>query len=373
MGAKKQGRVKVVHVSSAHPWTDNRVHLREAASLAQAGYDVTLIAVGNEITLPDTGVRVVKLKKYARLKRVVVGSAIALRAGLRTNASIFHLHDPELAWAIPLLRLLGKKVIYDAHEDLPAQMLSKPYLGNVARRLAVALAHLLVLLTRVSNHTIAATEKIAERYSASRVSVVHNYPPIRGSDAMLSPPSTRAASVVYVGVLATERGLVQMTQMLEAEDFPAGWELVVAGTGQPVIMESLSTLPAWDKVQFHGLLSPLGARDLVENARVGVVALQSTKAYLDSLPTKMFEYMAAGIPTIASDFPLWRGIIERYDCGILVDETSPDAIAAAVRRYADDPQLLDRHGANALRAAREEVNWETEAAKLIEIYRSLAR
>lgn len=358
-------------MSSAHPWTDNRVHLREAASLARAGYEVTLIAVGNEILLPDTSVRVIKLKKYPRLKRMVIGSVVAFSAGLRTKASIFHLHDPELVWAVPILRLLGKKVIYDAHEDLPSQMLNKPYLGKSARRAAGVFAHLVVLLSKSSNHTIAATEKIAERYSPTRVSVVHNFPPLRDPGALLAAPSERPASLVYVGVLSTERGLVQMAQTIGMAEFPASWKLIVAGTGQPAVLKSLESLPTWNDVQYHGLVSPLAARDLVEHARVGIVVLQRTPAYIDSLPTKMFEYMAAGIPTIASDFPLWREIIERYDCGTLVDETSPEAIAAAVRRYADDPELMNRHGANALRAAREEVNWQNEESTLIGVYKRL--
>src|SRR5690606_28316723 len=118
-------RPDVVHVSSVHAWSDNRVHYRECVTLADAGYRVTLVAVSSTTEAPRTTVNLVELPRMKRMRRVVLGSPRAVAAGLRTKAPVVHLHDPELVWAIPLLRALGRKVIYDAHEDLPRQVAGK--------------------------------------------------------------------------------------------------------------------------------------------------------------------------------------------------------------------------------------------------------
>ena len=365
---------KIAHVSSVHPWSDNRIHLREAATLAAAGYEVTLVAVENDVDVLDTGLRVVRLSKSPRITRVVLATFLAVREGLRSGATVFHLHDPELVWAIPMLRLSGKKVIYDAHEDLPAQVLNKHYVNGLARPLFVLVAHLVVALSRQSNHVITATEKIAERYHPARVTVVHNYPRLRQSDVGAPPASERGRSAVYVGGLGEERGAVQMIDALAEADFPPGWKLEIAGTvPQESLLERLRSLPGWANVSFHGRVSPERARDLVGQSRVGLVVFQRTTAHLDALPTKMFEYFAAGIPVVASDFPLWRSIIEQHQCGLLVDETSPAAIAAAISQYANDPELLDRHGENARLAADSMLNWANEEPILLDVYARVAQ
>lgn len=361
----------VVFVSSAHPWTDNRIHYREAATLAKAGYDVTLVAVDTESTaLPAPGVTVRRIKRRSRVARFTFGTLDALRSALATNATIYHLHDPELIPAIPFLRIIGKKVVYDAHEDLSSQVRDKHYIPVKLVGVAAAAAKVLVRMSSMANRVVAATEKIAESYSAPRVSVVRNFPPLRGTDGDAVPVVNRQPAAVYVGALSDSRGIPQMIRA--AESFPDGWPLVIAGhSGSDSYRDSLKSLSGWSRVVDHGVVSPDSARDLMLSARVGLVTLQRTTAYVDSLPTKMFEYMSAGIPVVASNFPLWREIIDKYDCGITVDETDPASISAAVARYAEDADLLARHGQNARLAAETAINWESQGKILTSLYDSL--
>nr|WP_084140979.1 glycosyltransferase [Cryobacterium roopkundense] len=363
--------VRIVHVSSAHPWTDNRVHLREAASLASAGYSVSLIAVDSDGTVPETGVRVVRLPKRRRLNRVTLGTLAAVVAGLRTRASVFHLHDPELVWSVPLLRLLGKKVIYDAHEDLPTQVLGKHYANQKVMPAFIRLALIVVWLSKFSNHVIAATETIAARYNPARVTVVHNYPKGSASDSRAAPAAERPFGAVYVGAIDVNRGALQMVDAAGSQATASQWKLELAGPiADDSLRKRLELRAGWAHVNFHGQVSPSDARLLVASVPIGLVVLQSTPAYLDSLPTKMFEYMSAGTAIIASDFPLWRDIIEKHNCGVLVDETSVESITAAIDRYASDPDLLKLHGNNARKAAKS-FTWAQEESVLLSVYERL--
>ncbi|UJP08914.1 glycosyltransferase [Microbacterium sp. KUDC0406] len=167
---------RVVHVSSAHPWSDNRIHYREAVSLARAGYDVTLVAVATAEAPPSGQVRVITVPRLRRAWRVLVSGPRAIVAALKTGAQIFHLHDPELIWAIPLLRAVGRAVIYDAHEDLPVQVLDKPYANAVTRPVLAAVARALCAVAGTSTAVIAATEQVATRFPDTKTTVVRNFP-----------------------------------------------------------------------------------------------------------------------------------------------------------------------------------------------------
>lgn len=367
MQAKAQTRV--VHVSSAHRWTDNRIHFREATSIAEAGYDVHLVAVEHDLCVRSTPVTVRRLPHRGRMARVTIGSAHAVLVALRTGAEIFHLHDPELVWAIPILKALGRTVIYDAHEDLPAQTLNKHYLPRRARPLVAWLAHAAVRIASSSHHVIAATESIARTFPEQKVSVVHNYPRTDVKPHDPKPITSRPNRLVYVGAISQERGVGILLDTMIQPEFPTGWEVALAGEASPAsLLADMRKRPCWARVDYRGFVPPDQAQLLMEQSRLGILLLQRNKAYLESLPTKLFEYFAAGIPVIASDFPLWRPIILEHDCGTLVDETDPSAVARAIASYAQDSEKLTRQGLNARALAMQSHNWTAEALVLMNAY-----
>ena len=363
----------IVHVSSAHPWTDNRVHLREAASAARAGYRVGLIAVDSSVSVPETGVRVIRLlPRRPRLARMILNGLDAVGEAIRSGAPVVHLHDPELAWAVPVLRLLRRSVVFDAHEDLPDQVVSKAYIGPVSRTALRGVALIVVAVERRASRVVAATAAIAERYDASRTVIVQNFPRLRPVEASAGSVLERPARVVFIGALDVARGGHTLAEVPVSAAFPAAWRLDLAGTITNVsLRERFDDLARRGVVTQHGHVSPAAARDLLLEARVGIVTFHPTEAHLNALPTKMFEYMAAGLAVIVSDFPLWRSLLEPFDCATFVDPTDPVAIARAVAAYDASPERLERHGANAARAARDVFNWTSEEAALLEMYHAL--
>jgi Glycosyltransferase Family 4 len=168
---------RVVHLSTLHPWEDNRVFGRECRSLARNGYEVVLVAVADRPCEQDA-VRVIPVPRASnRLARMLTAVPRTLWLAWRLRAAVYHLHDPELIPIAPLLRVSGARVVYDAHEDLPCQVLDKTYLPAASRSpIAVASRGLCWFAGRVSSHVIAATPTIARRFPGGATTVLHNYP-----------------------------------------------------------------------------------------------------------------------------------------------------------------------------------------------------
>ncbi|KTR40485.1 hypothetical protein NS263_07730 [Curtobacterium oceanosedimentum] len=359
----------IAHISSAHPWTDNRVHLREAAGLAAAGWRVLLVAVESDLDVPDTGVQVRTVPRRRRSARVLLSSAQALWLGWRSGARVMHLHDPELVWGIPLLRLLGRRVVFDAHEDLPNQVRTKAYLGRVGTALARVLARVVVHVSGTADRVVAATETIGDRFDGRKTVLVRNFPRLREDDEQAHD---RQPTIAFVGALDVGRGAEVLAQAVVHPSFPEGWRLRLAGPIRPAaLVDRFDRGVERGRVELHGQVSPGAARDLLASSSIGVVTLLPTSAHLDCLPTKLFENMAAGLAIVASDFPLWRRMLCGYDCVTFVDPTDPAAVARAIADYATDPELLARHGAAAAAAAREQFRWDHEERVLVEMYRTL--
>jgi glycosyltransferase involved in cell wall biosynthesis len=108
---------------------------------------------------------------------------------------------------------------------------------------------------------------------------------------------------------------------------------------------------------------------VLRGARVGLLVLHPVEAHLESLPIKLFEYMAAGIPVVASDFPAWRELVG--DAGLLVDPYDVGAIAGAIDTLLDDPQAAEAMGARGRAAVADRYGWEGEAERLLSLYERL--
>lgn len=375
----------IVHVSSAHPWTDNRIHSRAAATAARAGYRTALVAVVASAHLGDTdradadwdrpdaqtGVWIRRLPRRRRSGRLILSTVQAVRAALSSRARVVHLHDPELVWAIPLLRLARRWVVYDAHEDLPAQVIGKEYLGRL-RTVAVPVAGLVVRIAAHADAVIAATPTIARRFPADRTAVVKNLPVLRASDDALVDASGRSPVAVYLGALSHDRGIDVISGVAGSPALPSGWQLCTAGPIDGAVdRRAFDACCAAGQIDHRGVLPPDRARDLLQTARVGLLPLLPTGAYATSIPTKLFEYLAAGLAVIATDVPYWRELLADAECVSWVPAGDPDAVVRALQRYATDPDLLDEHARAGRRMVDERFRWDREAPELLRVYRRL--
>lgn len=126
-------------------------------------------------------------------------------------------------------------------------------------------------------------------------------------------------------------------------------------------------------IKFIGKISRTEVNELYGIARAGIVIYQPAANHMEAQPIKMFEFMAAGLPVIASDFPLWKGIIEGSGCGISVDPRDSEAVRLACMVLIENPERAQELGKNGKKAVDEKYNWTNEEKKLLKLYEELQR
>jgi len=367
--------MKVVHITTVHPPFDTRIFHKEAKTLARAGYEVVLIAQHDGDEMVDE-VKIVALPKPRnRFARIFGLTWRAFRLALREHAEVYHFHDPELLPIGVLLKIFTRaKVIYDVHEDVPEQILTKHWIPRLLRRpLARVFNAFEKLLARVLDAVVVATEGIAEKFARLKPIVVHNYPDL----GMLPNSSTRRGEgkervLVYVGGISKIRGAIEMVRAME--HLSPVWDIRLNLIGKfesPELEQELQGLPGYQRVRFLGWMPWEEAWHHAQSATVGLVLFHPAPNHEKALPNKLFEYMAAGLPVVASNFPLWKEIVEGNRCGITVDPLDPKTIAQAIEYLLTHPEEARRMGENGRRAVEEKYNWEKEAEKLLALYKEL--
>jgi glycosyltransferase involved in cell wall biosynthesis len=369
---------RIAHLTSVHRSDDPRIHLKECASLAAAGFEVVLIGRGGP-PAQGSGVRFVSVGDAAtRRSRMTALPARVLRAAWRERADIYHLHDPELIPVGLVLKALGRHVVYDAHEDLPRQIAYKAYLPGWLRRVTAPLAGLVEWIAgRAFDGVVAVTPHIASRFPPEKTVVVRNYPlieefadpgvPDAGSDGAVE----REDLVAYVGRLTEPVGALQMADAAKIVGAARPTRFVFAGPVDQILAERIAGRASPIQIELPGLVDRATVVGLLRQARLGLVLFQPFENYVRAYPTKLFEYMAAGVPVVASDFADWRAIVAPAGCGSLVDPQQPAAAAAAILELLDDPKRAAEMGARGRRAVEERYTWATEAETLVGFYRRL--
>jgi glycosyltransferase involved in cell wall biosynthesis len=370
-------RVKVGVLTSVHTPFDVRIFHKECRSLVQADHHVTVIGPhSHDEVVGGIRIKAVKGSRTSRAARVTLTVARVAAEALRLDAAVYHLHDPELIPVGLMLRQLGKLVVYDAHEDLPQTIASKRYVPPVARRplekLSGALEH---VAARRLSAVVAATPTIANRFAATnpRTIVVRNFVCLEEWQSRFQMSwNERPCAVAYVGLISWDRGLREMVEAMACLPGRLSARLVLAGPRSPGLMrEARPYLAEGNQLDDMGVLDRPQVAAVLGRVRAGLVILHPTPNYVASLPIKLFEYMAAGLPVVVSDFPVLRSIVDAAGCGLLVDPLNIHAIARAIQFLLEHPDQAQAMGRRGREAVERTYNWESEARKLVHLYAEL--
>jgi glycosyltransferase involved in cell wall biosynthesis len=357
--------MKVCMLSSVHSADDIRIVEKEARSLAALGHAVTVVARPPGPSDPsDIEFKLIDVPTVSRWKRPWVNGRAAVELARSTSPDVVHFHDPELIPLALMLKSQGCAVIYDVHEDVPADIYSKTWIPPLLRPIVARGAEMTERTTaRRFDAIVAATPAIADRFRRydARVSVVRNSVRL---DEFVKPTREmkRRRQAVYIGRTSFDRGLAEMVKACAVVQLP----LVLAGgigAEEADWLEKISS-----DVQYMGKLGRSEIADLLSKSMIGLSLLLPEPNYLHSLPTKLFEYMAAGLPVITSDLPTSKEIVEAAGCGFSVSLDDPKALTDKLSMLLSNPGHAIELGLAGRAAVSRDYNWGHDAAELKNLY-----
>lgn len=363
---------RVVHLSSAHPRYDVRIFVKMCQSLSK-DHRVSLVVAdgrGDEIkegvSIFDTGAQ-----SGGRLSRMTHTVKKVYRKALELDAALYHLHDPELLPIAVKLKRRGKLVIFDAHEDLPKQLLGKPYLHPLARIfLSKVIAQYEKWVCPKLDTVIGATPIISAKFNrfCKRSENINNYP-LLNELSRVTGEKLKRDEVAYVGGISEIRGIKPLVKSMGKVK---GVRLNLVGNfGSKRLEDEVKSFQEFNLVNELGFKSREEVAEILSRSRAGIVTFLASPNHIDAQPNKMFEYMSTGLPIITSNFPLWEDIVEGNDCGICVDPENVEELAKAIQYLNDNPIEAERLGENGRKAVVEKYNWEKEEVKLRALYKEL--
>jgi glycosyltransferase involved in cell wall biosynthesis len=366
--------IKICHISSVHSRSDTRIFLKQCLSLAQANFEIYFLVIDQLENDHVKGVEIIncnsKKSSLNRFKRMFLGPKLLEEKINELEPDIVHFHDIELIFLSQRIKKKGIHVVYDVHEDTPSQILEKEYLPKWIRKIFPKILDFTEKkISKKIDAIVTATPHIKTLFENinPRVIVLNNYPL---HDELFSGRLNPIARTgfCFVGGITVIRGIKEVVASLRYSNE----HLHLAGKFQSVsFKKSILEGKSNDKIKYHGFLQRSEVSKLLETSIAGVVTFLPSPNHVNAQPNKLFEYMSAGLPVIASNFPLWKTIVEGNNCGICVDPKDPSQIAEAMIYLRDNPQVAKAMGENGRKAVLEKYNWKNEEKKLIDLYNTL--
>jgi len=363
--------VRVLVVTIVHDPRDSRIFARQIGAMLDAGWRVTFAAPFSATGAPvpeRPGLSVLDLPRAHGRRRAAAWRAA--RRAVRTHGpehDLVLLHDPELVPATASRR--ARAVVWDVHEDTAGAIEHKSWLPRHARRAAAASARWFERWSERRFDLILAEHAYQERFAVPHTVVPNT---VRVPDEV--EPSGDC-EVVYVGSLTLVRGaldLIEVGRQLRTRTDGAVRLRLIGPADEPTTIALESAVKAGDLLWDGRLPSELAMKAL-GGALAGLSLLHDTPNYRASLPTKVVEYMAHGVPVVTTPLPLAKALVERAGCGFVVPYATPSVAVDAVLQLRDDPDLRGSMAAAGRATAVDEFDWTVQSAAFLAELERIAR
>jgi glycosyltransferase involved in cell wall biosynthesis len=374
---KSSNREGVIHVTTVHPWWDNRIYEKMVSMLPSKGWKVSYVAQFPDGAPSVEGINFVPIRTGGGFGNRVLRNVDAFRKCLGLKRQIVHFHDPEFLPFGILLRILGYQVVYDIHEDNLLGNRQKYHLPAIVRvGAAYGIATMELLASRLL--TIVIAENVYSRRFPRGIRVLNYLKSGELVDANgkeeIEPSKAIGSgvrSMIYTGTVSEDRGAFLHVELMRS--LPSH-ELHVVGRCDDNLREQL-ILRAGEAIdRLHLKVSavgiPYGEIEAYYRSRKwdwALAVFPFTRHYFEKELTKFFEYMFYRIPIVCSDFPVWRRLVERARGGICVDPGNIQGAAALIQARATE---FDEYRRGSPRLDPEFM-WESQLDNLDATYRSL--
>jgi glycosyltransferase involved in cell wall biosynthesis len=368
----KTDRRPVVMLANGHPPFDTRIFVKEARTLVDAGYQVSLIVphTGDE-SRDGVSILAVAPSKGGFHKLLVSPWNILRKSLQQPSQSVYHIHDSDILVVGVVLRLLGRKVIYDAHEDTPLQISYQHWIPKLLKKPYAWFYFILEKLCgRMFNAVIVAEPVIAKYFPPSKTSLIRNFPIITSFKNYRPEPYTqRPRRLVYVGTLSKVRGLMEMLEGAALANSIMDFTFTLGGKFVPPSLQQ--TVLSKYRIDYRSWLSYHDMVDLLFTSQIGIIIPNPIDRYKTNYPVKLFEFMAAALPVIASREGESAAFVEEAQCGILVDPLNVKEISDAIVWLFEHPTEAEAMGKRGQELIFSKYNWETESKALLGVYAGL--
>jgi len=366
--------VKVCHLTSVHSRFDARIFSKECKSLVEANYDVSLIVADGE---GDESVDNIKIydvgSELGRINRITKTTKKIRKLASKLNCDIYHFHDPELIFLGLKLKRHGKKVIFDMHENVPADIEEKAYINPVLRKIySFCYRKLEIYAVKKFDGIVSTRESINERLKGynSNIVLVTNFPIV---DKNIEKERNHSPNICFAGAVVPNWQHKEIITSMENID---NIKYELAGPVDDVYLDELKDLKAWNKVNYYGKLPFSQVKEIYKKGTIGVaiyVYCKNMDGKIGNLAnTKLFEYMNWKIPIICTDFSLWKRIVvDELQCGICVNPYDVNAISNAINYLLENQDIAMQMGENGRKAVLSTYNWDTQAQKLVMLYHKI--